>query len=196
MNNITELVIIIDQSGSMQGLQSDVIGGYNALIEEQKKEGETLVTTIFFSSVATYVHERVDIKTLNPITQKDYRPGGCTALLDAVGDAIAFIKAKHASLSEEALPAHTIFSIMTDGYENASREYTYERVHSMIEMQQKCGWTFLFQAANIDVAKEAHSLGIHPAMAFCFVADPEGVGRGMKKACGCISEARQKPRRK
>lgn len=150
MKDLTELVIIIDKSGSMHGLEKDVVGGFNALIEEQSKEGETKVTTVFFNDRVIFVHEGVDIKEIKPLDGRSYQPGGCTALLDAIGDAISFIKAKHSKLKEEELPEHTIFSIMTDGLENASREYSYKRIKDMIELQKKCGWDFMFQAANID----------------------------------------------
>ena len=128
MKDLTELVIIIDKSGSMHGLEKDVVGGYNALIEEQRKEGETIVTSLFFNDNVKFVHEGVDIKEVKPLDGRQYQPSGCTALLDAIGDAISLIKAKHSKLKEEELPEHTIFSIMTDGLENASREYSYKRI--------------------------------------------------------------------
>lgn len=190
MNDTTELVIIIDRSGSMHPLKNDVIGGFNALIDGMKKEGETKVTTIFFSSSATYVHEGVDIKDVAPLTEKDYIPGGSTALLDAVGDAIAFIKSKHAKLKAEELPAHVIFSIMTDGMENASKEYTYPQIHDLIEFQKKCGWEFLFQAANIDVAKESSRLGIDNA--FSFAPTKDGIFRSMCTTMSFVASAKKR----
>ncbi len=195
MKDVTELVIIIDKSGSMHPLTNDVIGGFNSLIEEQKKEeGETLVTTIFFNDSIKFIHERTDIKEIKPLDRRSYSPSGCTALLDAVGDGIAFIKSKHASMKEEDLPKHTIFSIMTDGLENASREYSYKRVKDMIELQKKCGWDFIFQAANIDTEYEAEKLGIDKDMAMSFEASSKGVSRSMKYCCCAISDARRKPK--
>lgn len=191
MKDDTELVIIIDRSGSMHGLENDVIGGFNTLLQDQAKQGKTSVTTIFFNQTATYVHEGEDISNVQPLTASAYRPSGTTALLDTVGDAIAYIKAKHARLSQDELPEHTIFSIMTDGLENASKEYTYERVKTMIEMQKKCGWDFLFQAANIDVAKEGDKLGIDPTMRFSFMAVPGEVQRQMSEASSIISARRK-----
>lgn len=197
MKDVTELVIIIDKSGSMHPLTNDVIGGYNSLIEEQKKEeGETLVTTIFFNDSIKFIHERADIKEIKPLDRRSYSPSGCTALLDAVGDGIAFIKSKHASMKEEDLPKHTIFSIMTDGLENASREYSYKRIKDMIELQKKCGWDFIFQAANIDTEYEAERLGIDKDMAMSFEASSKGVSRSLKYCCCAISDARRKPRKK
>lgn len=191
MRDVTELVIIIDKSGSMQPLTEDVIGGFNSLIEEQKKEGETIVTTIFFNDSIKFIHERVDIKEIKPLDKRTYSARGCTALLDAIGDGIAFIKSKHASLKEEDLPKHTIFSIMTDGLENASKEYTYNKIKSMIELQKKCGWDFIFQAANIDTEYEANRLGIDADKAMSFNAD----GAGVKKQMACCSNVISKARR-
>ena len=190
MNNLTELVIIIDRSGSMHGLEKDVIGGFNSLIKEQAKEGEVKVTTIFFNDKIKFIHEQVDIKEIKLLEDKDYIPSGCTALLDAIGDGISFIKEKHSKLKEEEIPAHTIFSIMTDGLENASREYSYKRIKDMIELQKKCGWDFIFQAANIDVAKEADRLGISKDDALAFEASANGIERNMKYCSASILRKR------
>ena len=195
MKDVTELVIIIDRSGSMHPLTDDVIGGFNSLIEEQKKEGETVVTTIFFNDSIKFIHERIDIKEIKPLDRRTYCASGCTALLDAIGDGIAYIKSKHASMREENLPKHTIFSIMTDGLENASREYSYKKIKSMIELQKKCGWDFIFQAANIDTEYEADRLGIDRDMAMSFEADSDGVKTQMKCCCDVISKARKSPRK-
>ena len=196
MNNKTDLVIIIDRSGSMQGLESDVIGGFNALIEEQKKDGETSVTTIFFNSDIKFIHEGVDIKDIKPLDRRSYSPSGCTALLDAIGDGIAYIKARHAKLTETELPEHTIFSIMTDGLENASKEYSYRQIKDMIELQKKCGWDFIFQAASIDVERESKRLGIDADMALSFAATPEGIKRQMNVASEKIMCAKRAPSKK
>lgn len=190
MNDITELVIILDRSGSMQPLTSDVIGGYNALIEEQKKEGDVRVTTIFFNDKVEFIHQQSDIHSIAPLMGKDYVASGTTALLDAVGEAIAFIKAKQVGLATEEQPKNTIFSIMTDGMENASKEYTYSQIKDLIETQKKQGWEFLFQAANIDVAKESNRLGIDPRNAMSFKATSEGVAYQMRCASAMISKAK------
>ena len=191
MKDVTELVIIIDRSGSMHSLTEDVIGGYNTLIEEQKKEGETLVTTILFNTEVKFINENEDINNVKPLSKKNYVPSGCTALLDAIGDGISLIKSKHAQTKEENLPKNTIFSIMTDGLENSSREYSYAQIKKMIEMQEKCGWKFLFQAANIDVQKEATRLGIDANYALEFEATSEGVGHSFKKMCCSINSLKK-----
>lgn len=196
MTDLTELVIIIDKSGSMHGLEQDVVGGYNSLIDEQKKEGKTIVTTIFFNDQIQFVHEGVDIKEVKPLDGRSYQPCGCTALLDAIGDAISLIKAKHSKLKENELPEHTIFSIMTDGLENASREYSYKRIKDMIELQKKCGWDFIFQAANIDTEHEAGRLGIDLDDAVSFDANSDGVHMVMKCCCTKINDIKYKNRKK
>ena len=196
MNELTELVIIIDRSGSMHGLEEDVIGGFNKLIEEQKKEGETKVTTIVFNNNVTFVHEEVDINTIKPLDRRSYIPFGCTALLDAIGNGIGFIKSKHAKLKVEELPKHTIFSIMTDGLENASREYSYKMVKDMIELQKKCGWDFIFQAANIDTEYEANRLGIDTDMAVSFNASSEGIRKNTMRVCSMVTKCRKNPNKK
>ena len=196
MKDVTELVIIIDRSGSMCHLTDDVIGGFNSLIEEQKEEGETIVTTIFFNDSIKFIHERVDINDVKQLDRRTYSASGCTALLDAIGDGIAYIKSKHASLTEEELPKHTIFSIMTDGMENASREYSYKKIKDMIDLQKKCGWDFIFQAANIDTEYEADRLGIDRNMAMSFDASKEGVITQMKCCSNMISKVRRKSSKK
>ncbi len=180
----------------MHGLEKDVVGGFNALIEEQSKEGAVKVTTVFFNDKVNFVHEGVDIKEIKPLDGRNYQPCGCTALLDAIGDAICLIKAKHSKLKEDELPEHTFFSIMTDGLENASREYSYKRIKDMIELQKKCGWDFMFQAANIDTEYEADRLGIDRDMAMSFDADSAGVGCVMKCCSAQIKKARKSPRKK
>lgn len=193
MKNLTELMIIIDRSGSMGGLEDDVIGGFNSLIAKQKKEeGKTLVSTVFFNNESKFIHEREDIDNIKPLDGRSYSPSGTTALLDAIGDAISFVKAKHALTKEEDLPEHTIFSIMTDGMENSSREYSYNRVKSMIEMQRKCGWEFIFQAANIDTFKEADRLGIQRDNTMSFSAAPEGILKQTNFMCAKIEGIRRK----
>ena len=194
MKDLAELIIIIDRSGSMHGLEKDVIGGFNSLIEDQKKEGETLVTTIFFNQDLKFVYEQVDINTIKPLDGRSYIPSGCTALLDAIGNAICFIKEKHSKLKEEELPAHTIFSIMTDGLENASKEFSYHKIKEMIEFQTKCGWDFIFQAANIDTIAEAGRLGIDRRMASSFECTSHGIYKSMNHCSKMMKKARMKKR--
>ena len=159
---MTELVFILDRSGSMAGMESDTIGGFNAMIEKQKKQaGEVFVSTVLFDTDMSVIHDRVSLDKVKPLTEEDYYVGGCTALLDAVGGAIHHIGNIHKYARREDVPEKTLFVITTDGYENASCEYSYDRVKKMIERQQKkYGWEFLFLGANIDAAKEAARIGI------------------------------------
>lgn len=160
--NLTEIVFILDRSGSMAGLEDDTIGGFNAMIEKQKKEpGEALVSTVLFDNISEVIHDRVDIQKIKPMTDRDYYVRGCTALLDAVGKAIHHIGNVHKYAREENRPEKTLFVITTDGIENASREYTYPRLKEMIERQKKqYGWEFIFLGANIDASREAARFGI------------------------------------
>ena len=160
--NLTELVFIIDRSGSMGGFREDTIGGINSTIEKQKAvEGEVLVSTVLFNQESEVVHDRVDMKEIRPMTLEDYRVYGMTALLDAIGDAIHHIGNVHKYAREEDVPEHTIFVITTDGMENSSRRYSAERVKEMIKRQtEKYGWEFIFLGANIDAIETAGSIGI------------------------------------
>ena len=173
--NLTELVFIIDRSGSMQGLEEDTIGGFNGMIAKQKEEpGEAVVSTVLFSSDATVVHDRLDIQCVPPMTRETYSVGGCTALLDAVGNAIHHIANVHKYARQEDVPEKTLFVITTDGMENASRDYTYDRLKKLIEKQKEKGWDFLFLGANIDAPKEAARFGISRDRASNYYADCEG----------------------
>ena len=174
--NLTEIVFILDRSGSMAGLEDDTIGGFNAMIQKQKaEEGEAYVSTILFDNYTEVIHDRVDIRKIRPMTRKDYYVRGCTALLDAVGKSIHHIGNVHKYAREEDRPEKTIFVITTDGMENASKEYTYDRVRKMIEHEQeKYGWEFLFLGANIDATKEAARFGITEDRAANYHADHEG----------------------
>lgn len=188
---LTELVIIIDKSGSMGGLESDVIGGYNKLIEDQRKlDGEVLVTTVFFNHEFTLIHNRENIKNVKTITKQDYQTSGCTALLDAVGSTVSSIKQIQEGLKIEEIPEHTIVSIMTDGLENSSKEYNYKQIKKLIETLKEAGWDFIFQAANIDAFEEGDKLGIDAADTSGFKADSKGV-----KMVFCMGSAQIKRKR-
>ena len=173
---LTELVFIIDSSGSMAGLVEDTIGGFNGLIDKQKAEpGEALVSTVLFNSESRVVHDRVALPAVEPMTRRDYCPMGCTALLDAVGDAIHHIGNVHKYARQEDVPEHTMVVITTDGMENASRRRSLEEVRGMIERQQKkYGWEFIFLGANIDAVATAASIGIRPERAAQYRCDSVG----------------------
>ena len=174
--NLTEIVFILDRSGSMDNLVEDTIGGFNAMIDQQKAErGQAYVSTVLFSNDSVVIHDRVDVQKVQPMTRQDYRVSGCTALLDAVGGAIHHIGNVHKYAREEEVPEHTIFVITTDGMENASRRYTADKVKAMIQRQQdKYGWEFIFLGANIDAVETAAHIGIQADRAANFMADGEG----------------------
>lgn len=175
-NNITELVFILDRSGSMSGLEGDTIGGFNAMIQKQKKEdGEAYVSTILFDNVSEVLHDRIKLKDVPKMTGKDYTVRGCTALIDAIGGAIHHIGNIHKYARPEDVPAHTMFIITTDGQENASHRYSSDEVKKMIESQkEKYGWEFLFIGANIDAVETAASFGINRNRAVNYNADSKG----------------------
>ena len=174
--NLTELVFILDRSGSMQGLEGDTIGGFNAMIAKQKKEpGKAFVSTILFDDQTEVLHDRVRLDRVRPITAKQYYVRGCTALLDAIGGAIHHIGNIHKYARPEDVPEHTLFVITTDGMENASRRYSAQRVKEMIQHQkEKYGWEFLFLGANIDAVETAGRLGITPDRAVNYHSDSQG----------------------
>ena len=175
-NNVTELVFILDRSGSMSGLEADTIGGFNAMIEKQKKQkGECYVSTVLFDGVSEVLHDRVRLSEIKPMTDKDYTVRGCTALIDALGGAIHHIGNIHKYARPEDVPENTMFVITTDGMENASRKYSSEKVKAMIERQkQKYGWEFLFIGANIDAVETAARYGIGADRAVNNNADKKG----------------------
>ena len=176
MAKFTEIVFILDRSGSMAGLEADTIGGFNSLIEKQKREeGKAIVSTVLFDNESKVIHDRVPIGDVKPMTREDYYVGGCTALLDAVGDAIHHIGIVHKYARQEDRPEKTLFIITTDGMENASRRYTYDMIKKMTERQkEKYGWEFLFLGANIDAPQMARSIGISEDFAADYCADKKG----------------------
>ena len=190
--NLTEIVFILDRSGSMAGLEEDTIGGFNAMIEKQKREpGEALVSTVLFDNVSEVIHDRVDIQKIEPMTRNAYYVRGCTALLDAVGGAIHHIGNVHKYARAEDRPEKTLFVITTDGMENASRKYSYDRLKAMIERQkEKYGWEFLFLGAIIDAAKEAARFGISADHAANYHADSEGTNVIYETVSEAITQVR------
>lgn len=175
-NNLTELVFILDRSGSMSGLEGDTIGGFNSLIEKQKKQdGECFVTTVLFDNDIELLHDRVRLSEVKPMTESDYTVRGCTALLDAIGWAIRHVVNIHRYARAEDVPEHTVFVITTDGMENASHRYSSDRVRKMIRHEkEKYGWEFLFLGANIDAIETAESFGIGGERAANYHADAIG----------------------
>lgn len=184
--NLTELVFILDKSGSMHGLEKDTIGGFNSMLEKQReKEGECYVSTVLFSSGSTVLHDRVPISEMKALTADDYQVGGNTALIDAIGGAVHHIKNVHRYIRPEDVPDHTLFVIMTDGMENASRMYSSENVKRMVEQQKEIGWEFLFIGANIDAVETASHVGIDARRSANYHSD----GSGTRVVFEAVSEA-------
>ena len=192
-NNVTELVFILDRSGSMAGFEADTIGGFNSTIEKQRKQdGKVYVSTVLFDNVSEVIHDRVDISEIKPMTDADYEVRGCTALLDAIGGAIHHIGNVHKYARPEDVPEHTIFIITTDGMENASRTYSKRRVKEMIKRQQsRYGWEFIFLAANIDAVSAADDIGIRRERAANYTQTKDGVGRSYYAMCEAITRVRE-----
>ena len=174
--NLSEIVFLLDRSGSMNGLEKDTIGGFNAMIEKQKKEeGEALISTILFDHEMKVLHDRVKVQDVKPINENDYQVRGCTALLDAMGGAIHHIGNVHKYARNEDVPEHTIFVITTDGMENASSHYSSSKVRTMVERQkEKYGWEFLFLGANMDAIAAAKDFGIEEDKAVEYRSDDIG----------------------
>ncbi len=190
--NLTELVFILDRSGSMAGLEGDTIGGFNAMIEKQKKEpGEAFVSTILFDNVSEVLHDRVSLESVPKMTDRDYTVRGCTALIDAIGGAIKHIGNIHKYARPEDVPEHTMFIITTDGMENASRRFSSDEVKKMIERQKsEFGWEFLFIGANIDAVQTAAQFGIGHDRAVNYHADSQGTQVLYETLCAPISAMR------
>lgn len=189
---LTELVFILDRSGSMGGLEADTIGGFNSLLEKQKKEeGEALVSTVLFDNEVQILHDRVCLEDVAPMTERDYFVRGCTALLDAVGGAIHHIGNVHKYARPEDVPEHTLVVITTDGMENASRRYDAPRVKEMVKRQrEEYGWEFLFLGANIDAVETAAHFGIAPQHAANYHSDSEGTALNYEVLSHAVSSVR------
>ncbi len=189
---LTEIVFILDRSGSMSGLEPDTIGGYNSLIAKQKKEeGEAIISTVLFDDKCEVLHDRISLDKIKPMTEEDYYVRGCTALLDAVGGAIHHIGNVHKYARPEDRPEKTLFIITTDGMENASRRYNYKKVKQMVERQKKrYGWEFLFLGANIDAIEEAGKFGIEAKRATNYKCDSEGTAVFYDAVCCAVSNVR------
>ena len=190
--NLTEMVFILDKSGSMAGLEADTIGGFNSMIERQKKaEGEAIVSTVLFSNNSTVIHDRVDVRKVEPMTDRQYFVGGGTALIDAIGGAIHHIAGVHKYAREEDRPEHTVFVITTDGMENASHRYSSDEVKAMVRKEkEQYGWEFLFLGANIDAVETAARFGIGRDRAVNFHSDSRGQALNYKVVSEAVCQVR------
>lgn len=191
-NNITEIVFILDRSGSMAGLEKDTIGGFNSMIEKQKKlDGTAYVSTVLFDHETIVLHDRLSLEEVKPMTEDDYTVRGCTALLDAIGNSIKHIGNIHKYARPEDVPEHTMFVITTDGLENASRCYNSSDIKRMIEQKkEQDGWEFLFIGANIDAIETANTYGIDRSRAVDYTADSQGTGVVYEAVCKAVSSVR------
>ena len=187
------MVFILDRSGSMAGLEADTIGGFNAMVEKQRKEeGKAVLSAVLFSDRSCVIYDRTDINEVSPMTDKEYQVGGTTALLDAIGGAVHHIKNVHKYAREEDRPEKTVFVITTDGMENASREYTYDGVSRMVAEQQENGWEFLFLGANMDAISAAKSFGIRSDRAVTYEADAAGTRLNFDVVSNALGSIRRK----
>ena len=190
--DLTELVFILDKSGSMAGLETDTIGGFNGMIERQKKQaGEAFVSAVLFSDESTVIYDRVDLRKIEPMTEKQYYVGGCSALIDGIGGAIHHIGSVHKYAREEDRPEHTVFVITTDGMENASREYSSDKVKKLIEEKKEKGWEFIFLGANIDAIETAKHFGISEDRAVNYHSDSAGTALNFSVMSEAISTVRK-----
>ena len=189
---LTELVFILDRSGSMFGLEADTIGGFNSMIAKQRREaGEALVSTVLFNGTTTVLHDRVPLTRIEPMTERQYQVGGCTALLDAIGGAIPHIGNVHKYAREEDRPEHPLFVITTDGLENASHSYSADQVRRMIRRQREnYGWEFIFLGANIDAVETAAHIGIDRSRAVNYHSDSRGTRLNYEVLSEAISSVR------
>ena len=195
--NLTELVFVIDKSGSMHGLESDTIGGFNSMISEQRETrselDEVLVSTVLFSDESDVVSDRIPINRIEPMTDSQYRVGGCTALLDTLGGAIRHIGNVHKYARKEDVPDRTLFVVITDGLENASRRYSHEEVRKLIDRQRdRYGWEFMFLGANMDAVTEATGLGFSSKNSVTYCCDSVGTSLNYNALGGAISSFRSR----
>lgn len=191
--NLTEIVFILDRSGSMHGLEGDTIGGFNSLLEKQKaEEGEAVVTTVLFDDKYELLHDRINIKGISPITTEDYYVRGCTALLDAIGNTISKIDNTQKHTLKDQSAENVMFVIVTDGLENASKEFTHKSIKEMVESKKKSGWEFIFLGANIDAIAEGAKIGIEETRACLYHANSKGVRNCFASSNDAISMVRDK----
>lgn len=190
---LTELVFILDKSGSMAGLETDTIGGYNSMLAKQQAvDGECYITTVLFDNNYRLLHDRIDLRAVSPITEKEYQVGGSTALLDAIGKTIHKIIDVQKYTAEDYRAEKVLFVIITDGEENSSREYSAEVIKALIEQQKKdYGWEFVFLGANIDAVETAGRFGISPDRAQNFHADKKGIELNFYAVSGLATSLRE-----
>ena len=193
-DKLTEIVFILDRSGSMAGLEDDTIGGFNAFVEKQKKEeGEALLSAVLFSDESAVLYDRADIRKVEPMSERQYQVGGGTALLDAIGGAVRHIRNVHRYAREEDRPGRTVFVITTDGMENASRSFSYAEVQRMVKHEQeKYGWEFLFLGANMDAIAAARSFGIREDRAVRYKRDSAGTALNYDVVCEAVTSVRKR----
>ncbi len=191
--NLTEVVFILDRSGSMSGLETDTIGGYNGLLEKQKNEtGEAVITTVLFDNFYEIIHDHADVRKMEPMTEKEYYARGSTALLDAIGKTIKHVERRHKFSPEGDVPEKTMVVIITDGHENASKEFSLSKVKSMIEKKkEKYGWEFLFLGANMNAVETACDFGITADRAVTYFADSEGTRMNFDTVSDTVCQMRR-----